>query len=258
MLSRLASASKVGARVFQIARPSRQLLCTSSKVFAENEPLDIWNPKVEGDVVIAGLSEPYVGTDEKPRTIWQQYKDFAGESAGPVFVGGAVLMGFSKELLIINAESYLACLMAFSVWVMIRYAKPDLQAWWDKSQAEELAKLNRLKERELKAITDNLDQIKAVEDLLAARFDIMQALKNREDMKREVQHRENLAEVEQEVKKRLDYQLDLQELKNKIEHEHIADWVTKEVVKSITPQQEQEAIAQCLAEIEALAHARHA
>jgi len=259
MLSRLASATRLSARAIQVARPSRQLLCTSSKVCAENEPYeDIWNPKVEGDVVIAELTEPYVESEDKPKTVWQQYKDYAGESAGPVFVGSLALMGASKEFLILNAESYLAACMAFSLWCMIKYTKKDVEAWWEKSQAEELARFENLKKRELQQLYDGLDQIKANEDLLTARFDMFAALDNRENMKLEVQYRENLAEVEREVKKRLDYQLDLQALQDKIEHEHIASWVTKEVVKSITPQQEQEAIAQCLAEIEALAQAQHA
>merc|ERR1719505_271745 len=70
--------------------------------------------------------------------------------------------------------------------------------------------------------------------------------------------RAELFEVETEVAKRLNYQVDLQQLNRNIEQQHIASWVESEVVKSITPQLEKEAIAQCIADIDALAESRAA
>lgn len=53
----------------------------------------------------------------------------------------------------------------------------------------------------------------------------------------ETNYRERLQMVTNEVKKRLDYQVALQNLHRQMEKEHMVNWVEKSVVSSITPQQ---------------------
>lgn len=53
----------------------------------------------------------------------------------------------------------------------------------------------------------------------------------------ETNYRERLLTVYNEVKKRLDYQVALQNLKRQKEQDHMIQWVEKNVVQSITPQQ---------------------
>lgn len=55
----------------------------------------------------------------------------------------------------------------------------------------------------------------------------------------ETNYRERLHMVTNEVKKRLDYQVALQNLHRRMEQEHLVNWVEQSVVKSITPQQVQ-------------------
>lgn len=55
----------------------------------------------------------------------------------------------------------------------------------------------------------------------------------------ETNYRERLHMVTNEVKKRLDYQVQLQNLHRRMEQEHMVNWVEQSVVKSITPQQVQ-------------------
>lgn len=43
--------------------------------------------------------------------------------------------------------------------------------------------------------------------------------------------------VTNEVKRRLDYQIALQDLHHRMEQEHMVNWVEKSVIGSITPQQ---------------------
>jgi len=55
----------------------------------------------------------------------------------------------------------------------------------------------------------------------------------------ETNYRERMHMVTNEVKKRLDYQVQLQNLHRRMEQEHMVNWVEQSVVKSITPQQVQ-------------------
>ena len=75
-------------------------------------------------------------------------------------------------------------------------------------------------------------------------------------MRLEVEYRRRLHEVEAEVQKRLDYQVDLQNMERNIEEEHISSWVEKQVVGSITAKQESDAIVQCIKDLNSLAVAK--
>lgn len=56
-------------------------------------------------------------------------------------------------------------------------------------------------------------------------------------MQLETNYRERIHMVTNEVKKRLDYQIALQNLHRQMEQEHMVNWVEKSVIGSITPQQ---------------------
>lgn len=56
-------------------------------------------------------------------------------------------------------------------------------------------------------------------------------------MQLETNYRERLHLVTNEIKRRLDYQLALQQLNHRLEKEHMVNWVEKSVISSITPQQ---------------------
>lgn len=53
----------------------------------------------------------------------------------------------------------------------------------------------------------------------------------------ETNYRERLHMVTNEVRRRLDYQIALQDLHRRMEQEHMINWVEKSVISSITPQQ---------------------
>lgn len=61
----------------------------------------------------------------------------------------------------------------------------------------------------------------------------------------EINYRERLHMVTNEVKRRLDYQIALQELHRQMEKEHMVNWVEKSVIGSISPQQVRTARSRC-------------
>merc|ERR1712179_120157 len=69
----------------------------------------------------------------------------------------------------------------------------------------------------------------------------------------EAEYRRRMSEVHREVKRRLDYQLDLQNAKRRFEQEHMVKWITDGVLKSVTPQLEKESIKNCIATLNSLA-----
>lgn len=69
----------------------------------------------------------------------------------------------------------------------------------------------------------------------------------------EAAYRERLAQVYNEVKRRLDYQVEIQLVERRVKQKHLVDWVTNKVLASITADQDKETLSKCIADLGALA-----
>jgi len=102
------------------------------------------------------------------------------------------------------------------------------------------------------AIAEAAVQMRFLED----RPEFFEIKQNQVELEAEVTYRKRLLEVETEIKKRLDYQVEMQNVQRSIEEKHIAAWVEKEVLKSIAEQREEDTFQACLNDLEALAAAK--
>lgn len=82
---------------------------------------------------------------------------------------------------------------------------------------------------------------------------LFDAKKENVQLQLEAIYRQRLHEVQQTVKKRLDYQVEKQNAQRRFEQEHMVSWIVDNVVKSITPQQEKDSIKQCIGTLKGLA-----
>ena len=63
----------------------------------------------------------------------------------------------------------------------------------------------------------------------------------------------NLSLYINQVKRKLDYQVELLTVMKRAEQKHMVDWIISNVRKSITAKQEDEALRKCIADLKAMA-----
>ncbi|XP_065103115.1 ATP synthase F(0) complex subunit B1, mitochondrial [Paramisgurnus dabryanus] len=178
---------------------------------------------------------------------------------GPYMLGtGLLLYMLSKEIYVINHETFAAASIGAVVIYGIKKFGPDVAAFADKINEEKVAKAQEVKDLAMANLTQAIEDETKEQWRVEGRQMLFDAKRNNVALLLETNYRERLHMVTNEVKKRLDYQVDLQNLHRRMEQEHLVNWVEQNVIKSITPQQEKESIAKCISDLKVLAKSTEA
>jgi len=188
----------------------------------------------------------------------KMYKDLAGQSAGTVFSIGLISYLISKEIYVMNDEVILILIMGGTLYQLGKVAAQPLGKALDDRRQEILDAYNAGKVNEVKQLKHAITMEHQTVEFLALREDLYEAKRGVIDMQLETEYRNRLQVVNAEVKKRLDYQVDLQNVVQNIEETHMAAWVEKEVVDSIQSQSEEDTLLQCIKDLDSLALAHNA
>nr|XP_018912482.1 PREDICTED: ATP synthase subunit b, mitochondrial [Bemisia tabaci] len=173
---------------------------------------------------------------------------------GPYTLGGGYIMYlFSKEIWVMDHDlPYVACLFTVLAGTYYKYGDLIARYFIDNMEREE----NIMKNWKLKNMQAHEDNIKMFEKEIwrsESQKEIFVAKKENVLMQLEAEYRRRANEVYQQVKRRLDYQLQIQTIDRRIAHKHMVNWIIDNVKKSITPQQEKESLKKCFADLQSLA-----
>ncbi|XP_029013431.1 ATP synthase F(0) complex subunit B1, mitochondrial [Betta splendens] len=233
--SALKSSGPLGAGLVQASRS----LQTSSQSLAPLPPLPEKGGKVRHGIF--------------PEELFQLLYPKTGVT-GPYMLGtGLIVYMLSKEIYVINHETFAAAsILAVMVYGVKKFG-PKVAAFADKINEDKEAKAQEVKDAAIESLTQAIEDEKKEQWRAEGRYMLFDAKRNNVAMQLEINYRERLHMVTHEVKRRLDYQIALQNLQRRLEQEHMVNWVEKSVISSITPQQEKESIAKCITDLKALA-----
>lgn len=176
---------------------------------------------------------------------------------GPyVFLGGLSTYLFSKEIYVCEHEFY----SGLSILLMVVYATkkfgPSMAAYLDKEVDRHEAEINEGRDEEKRLLAEAIENEKKEQWRAEGSLMLIDAKKENVALQLEAAYRERAMNVYREVKKRLDYQVERQNIERRIAQKWQVQWVVNNVLKSITPDQEAQTINKCIADLGGLAAAR--
>lgn len=200
------------------------------------------------------LTNPPVRFGFIPETFFQLFYEKTGVTGPYVFGAGVLTFLLSKEIWIVEHgfTHFLAFWLAF--YIVARKYGSSIGAYLDKmsEDADErnwFRPLNKSKEDARKVIDDLEKSIWREE----GQKYLFEAKRENVDLQLESVYRQRLSDVYQNVKKRLDYQLDVETTQRRVQQQHMVQWIVDNVVKNITPQQEKDSLAKCIQDLKGLA-----
>nr|AOR07063.1 mitochondrial ATP synthase subunit b precursor [Mesenchytraeus hydrius] len=189
-----------------------------------------------------------------PETWFQAFYDKTGVTGPYMFGAGMITYLLSKEIWIIEHgfTHFLSFWLAF--YIVVRKWGPSLSKYFD-DQGEALQdrlwwkSVNNAK-AEYKAHIEELEKSIWRED---GQKYLFEAKKENVDLQLESVYRQRLADVHQSVKKRLDYQVDVQNATTRVHQHHMVQWIVDGVLAGISPQQEKDSLAKCIQDLKTIA-----
>jgi len=185
----------------------------------------------------------------------EEYKSIAGQSAVSFLAFGAGAYIFGTNMVGGGVMAILG-IQAFNYYHIYRFAQSPLKNFIRKEQKEWMDKLYAQKAEKLVDSEAKIAEAAVVANFLEDRPEFFEIMENQVGLQAEVTYRKRLLEVETEIKKRLDYQVEMQNVQRSIEEKHIAAWIEKEVLKSISEQKDEDTFQACINNLEDMAAAK--
>ncbi|XP_019879680.1 ATP synthase subunit b, mitochondrial [Aethina tumida] len=159
----------------------------------------------------------------------------------------------SKEIYVLEHEYY-SGLSLLVMWIVaVKKLGPALAKSLDKEIDEYEANWNQSRVDQKQSLEDSIKEEEKAQWSLEGQVQLVQAKRENVLLQLEANYRERLLKAYSEVKKRLDYQVEKQNIERRINQKNLVDYVVARVKASITPDQEKQNINKCISDLALLA-----
>lgn len=139
--------------------------------------------------------------------------------------------------------------------VGIKKLGPAVAKYLDKEIDEYEAGWNAGRISEKEALQDQIKEEETHQWSADGQLMLVSAKRENVALQLEAAYRQRLMNAYEEVTKRLNYQVERQNVEQRIAQKHLVSWVLKRVISSITTEQEKQNIDKCIADLAVLAKA---
>jgi F-type H+-transporting ATPase subunit b len=184
---------------------------------------------------------------------WFQFMYNKTGVTGPyILFWGAIATALSKEMFIpwVDTPEHLIFL-GFVIATTKMYGS-KIGAMLDKQVDQKIKAYEDELKESTKSVDAQIGSLEALKSLPEANKLIHDSKRDNVLLQLEAAYRQRMAMVHQEVKKRLDYQLAIQNIYKRVEREQAINFILDGVKKSIGPNQEKEAFQSALSQLKAL------
>ncbi|KAI4469265.1 mitochondrial atp synthase b chain [Holotrichia oblita] len=159
----------------------------------------------------------------------------------------------SKEIYVMEHEYYSGLSLLILCIVGVQKLGPAIAKTLDKGIDEYEAQWNEGRASETNALQAQIKNEEQLQWSAEGQTMLIDAKRENVALQLEAAYRARVQNVYQEVKKRLDYQVEILNIENRINQRNLVDWVVTKVRSSITPDQDKQNIDKCIADLGALA-----
>jgi len=204
------------------------------------------------------LTNPPVRLGFIPESWFQEFYPKTGVTGPYMFGIGFLTYVLSKEIWIVEHgfAHFIAFWIAF--YIICKKGGPAIANYYD-THNEALENrhwhvpLNKTKDQ----FKENIAELEKGIWREDGQKYLFEAKRENVDLQLESVYRQRLAEVHQAVKKRLDYQVDIETTKRRLQQQHMVQWIVDGVMAGITPQQEKDSMSKCIQDLKSLAAKSH-
>lgn len=173
---------------------------------------------------------------------------------GPYLFGtGLLTYLYSKEIMVMDHEFF----CGITLIIMFTYAHKkfgkQIAAYCDSEYEKELTLAQESHNSEVEAMKEVIENEARAQEETKCQALIFEAKKENIGLQLETEYRRRQMQAYSEVKKRLDYHLEVINIQRRLQQKHMVDWIVNNVQKSISGQQEKDMLSKCISDLKGLA-----
>ncbi|XP_037934343.1 ATP synthase subunit b, mitochondrial-like [Teleopsis dalmanni] len=188
-----------------------------------------------------------------PEEWFQFFYNKTGVTGPYTFGVGLITYLCSKEIYVMEHEYYSGLSLAIMAVIAVKKLGPAIAKYLDNEIDKIEGDWNAGREEELALLKEAIENEKKEQWRADGALLLIDAKKENIALQLEAAYRERAMNVYNEVKRRLQYQVECNHVERRINQKHMVNWIVNNVLSNITPQQEKETLNKCIADLSAMA-----